>query len=199
MRKGKLIVLEGIDGSGTTTHSSKLANWIKSKNYKVAVTAEPTEGFIGKIIRNCLRSGGGSPEVHALLFAADRAEHIEKVIKPLINEGVIIISDRYVESSIVYQAAEGLEVEWIQTINRFAIETDLTILLDVDPEVSLARKKEARDTFENVEFLKEVRRIYLERAHAKEYPIIDTNRPMETVHQDIVKCVENFLLKAQNL
>jgi dTMP kinase len=199
MRKGKLIVLEGIDGAGTTTHSSKLANWMKSKNYKVAVTAEPTGGSIGKIIRNYLRSGDGSPAVHALLFAADRAEHIEKEIKPLLNEGVIIISDRYVESSIAYQAAEGLEIEWIQTINRFAIEPDLTILLDIDPEVSLERKKEARDTFENVEFLKEVRRIYLERAHAKEYPIIDTNRPVETVHKGIVRLVEHFLLKAQNL
>ncbi|WXG40126.1 MAG: dTMP kinase [Candidatus Freyarchaeum deiterrae] len=199
MVKGKLIVLEGIDGAGTTTHSSKLMNWMKSKNYKVAVTAEPTDGTIGKIIRNYLRSGGGSPTVHALLFAADRAEHIENVVKPLINEGVIIISDRYVESSIVYQAAEGVDVEWIQTINRFAIEPDLTILLDVDPEVSLARKKEVRDAFENVKFLREVRRIYLERARAKEYPIIDTNRPTETVHRDIVRCVEHFLLKAQNL
>nr|MDO8079877.1 dTMP kinase [Candidatus Freyarchaeota archaeon] len=199
MRKGNFIVLEGIDFSGKTTHSNKLVNWIKSKNYRVVATEEPTEGSIGKIIRNYLHFGGGSPAVHSLLFAADRVEHIEKVIKPLINEGVIVISDRYVESSIAYQAAEGLEVEWIETINRFAIEPDLTILLDIDPEVALARKKEVRDRFENVDFLKEVRRIYLERARAKEYPVIETNRPLEIVHKDIVRCVEPFLLKAQNL
>ncbi|MEM3526377.1 MAG: dTMP kinase, partial [Candidatus Jordarchaeaceae archaeon] len=150
-------------------------------------------------IRNYLTLGGISPTVYALLFAADRMEHIEKVIKPLLSEGVTVVSDRYVESSIAYQAAEGLEIEWIENINRFAISPDLTILLDIDPETALARKKEFRDSFENVEFLKKVRQIYLERARAKKYPIINTNRDIETVHQDIVKCVEQFLNKAQNL
>lgn len=199
MRKGNFIVLEGIDLSGKTTHSRKLADWIKSKNYRVVATEEPTVGSIGKIIRDYLNLGSGSPAVYALLFAADRVEHIQKVIRPLLSEGVIVISDRYVESSIAYQAAEGLEVEWIETINRFAIEPDLTILLDIDPEIALTRKKEVRDSFENVEFLKKVRQIYLERALMKKYPIINANRTMEIVHQDIVRCVEPFLLKAQNL
>ncbi|MFB0563234.1 MAG: dTMP kinase [Candidatus Lokiarchaeia archaeon] len=193
MRKGKFIVLEGIDGSGTTTHSNKLANWIRSKNYEVVVTEEPSEGSIGKIIRNYLLFGGGSPAVHALLFAADRVEHTEKVIKPLINEGVIVVSDRYVESSIVYQAAEGLDIEWIETINKFSIEPDLTIFLDVDPEIALNRKNRVKEKFENVEFLKEVRRIYLERARIKDYLVVDTNRPIEIVHEDIVRCAESFL------
>jgi dTMP kinase len=196
MRKGNFIVLEGIDLSGKTTHSKKLANWIKSKNYRVVATEEPTAGSIGKIIRKYLNFGIGSPAVYALLFAADRMEHIEKVINPLLSEGVIVISDRYVESSIAYQVAEGLEVEWIESINRFAIEPDLTILLDIDPEIALARKKEVRDSFENVEFLKKVRQIYLERARMKKYPVINSNRTMEIVHQDIVRCVEPFLLKA---
>lgn len=193
MRKAKFIVLEGIDGSGTTTHSNKLANWIRSKNYEVVVTVEPSDGSIGKIIRNYLLFGGGSPAVHALLFAADRVEHTEKVIKPLINEGVIVVSDRYVESSIVYQAAEGLNIEWIETINKFAIEPDLTIFLDVDPEIALNRKNRVKEKFENVEFLKEVRRIYLERARVKDYPVVDTNRPIEIVHEDIVRCVKSLL------
>ncbi len=193
MRKAKFIVLEGIDGSGTTTHSNKLANWIRSKNYEVVVTVEPSDGSIGKIIRNYLLFGGGSPAVHALLFAADRVEHTEKVIKPLINEGVIVVSDRYVESSIVYQAAEGLNIEWIETINKFAIEPDLTIFLDVDPEIALNRKNRVKEKFENVEFLKEVRRIYLERARVKYYPVVDTNRPIEIVHEDIVRCVKSLL------
>ncbi|MGQ9722730.1 MAG: dTMP kinase [Candidatus Jordarchaeum sp.] len=195
MKKGKFIVLEGIDGSGTTTHSNKLANWIRSKNLEVMVTEEPTVGAIGKIIRKYLFSGEGSPPVHALLFAADRAEHTEKVIKPSIISGIIVISDRYVESSIVYQAAEGLDIEWIEAINKFAIEPDLTIFLDVDPGIALARKREVREKFENIEFLKEVRRIYLERIRVKNFPVIDASRPIEVVHEDIVRCVESFLFK----
>jgi dTMP kinase len=196
MRKGKFIVLEGIDGSGTTTHSNKLAKWIRSKNFEVVVTMEPSEGSIGKIIRNYLLFGGGSPAVHALLFAADRVEHTEKVIKPLLNRGVIVVSDRYVESSIVYQTAEGLDIEWIETINKFAIEPDLTIFLDVEPKVALNRKKRVKEKFENVEFLKEVRRIYLERARIKSYPVLDTSRPLEIVYEDLVRCVESFIFKA---
>lgn len=199
MRKGNFIVLEGIDFSGKTTHSKKLVEWIKSKNYRVIATEEPTEGAIGKLIRNYLKRGDVSPTVFALLFAADRVEHIEKVINPLLSEGVIVVSDRYVESSIAYQAAGGLDVEWIENINRFAIEPDLTILLDIDPEVALTRKKEVRDSFENVEFLKKVRQIYLERARIKKHYIIDANRTIELVHQEIVKHVEPLLLKAQNL
>ncbi len=193
MKKAKFIVLEGIDGSGTTTHSHKLANWIRSKNYEVMVTEEPSEGSIGKIIRNYLLFGGGSPPFHALLFAADRAEHTEKVIKPLIDKGAIVISDRYIESSIAYQAAEGLDIEWIETINKFAIEPDLTIYLDVDPEIALTRKKGVKEKFENVEFLKKVRQIYLERTRAKDYPVIDASKSIESVHEDIVRCVEAFL------
>lgn len=196
MKKGNFIVLEGIDGSGTTTHSHKLAEWIKRKNYEVVVTAEPTDSPIGKLIRSYLLSCGGSPEVHALLFAADRAEHTQRVIEPLVKRGTIVISDRYVESSIVYQAAEGLDIGWIESINKFAVEPDLTIFLDVDPEVALARKIKSEEKFENVEFLKEVRRIYLERAKVKEYPVVNTNRPIEMVHRDIVRCVETLLFGA---
>nr|MDO8075949.1 thymidylate kinase [Candidatus Freyarchaeota archaeon] len=98
--------------------------------------------------------------------------------------------------SIVYQAAEGLDIGWIESINKFAVEPDLTIFLDVDPEVALARKIKSEEKFENVEFLKEVRRIYLERAKVKEYPVVNTNRPIEMVHRDIVRCVETLLFGA---
>jgi dTMP kinase len=120
-------------------------------------------------------------------------EHTEKVIKPLLERGVIVISDRYIESSIVYQTAEGLDTYWIEEINKFIVEPDLTIYLDVDPEVALDRKKSVRDMFERVEFLKKVRRIYLERAKNKDYPIMNTDRPIEVVHEEIVRCVESYL------
>lgn len=193
MKKGRFIVLEGIDGSGTSTHSNKLADYLKSKNYEVIVTQEPSEGPIGKTIRDYLFHGWGSPAVHALLFAADRVEHTEKVIKPLLERGVIVISDRYIESSIVYQTAEGLDTCWIEEINKFIVEPDLTIYLDVDPEIALDRKKGVRDTFERVDFLKKVRKIYLERAKDKDYPIMKTDRPIEVVHEEIVRCVESYL------
>ncbi|MBC7114016.1 MAG: dTMP kinase, partial [Archaeoglobi archaeon] len=125
---------------------------------------EPTRGRIGDVIRSYLKEHGASPELMALLFAADRREHVDEILK-LLRSGYTVISERYLFSSLAYQSSQGVDEEWIWEINRFAILPDIAILLDVSPEVSLKRVSESRDRreiFENEEFLRRVREKYLE-------------------------------------
>jgi len=190
-----LIALEGIDGAGKTTHALLLAEWLKGKGYKVIVTSEPTESSIGKLIRTKLAEKASHPAVMTLLFAADRVDHFEK-LKPFIKNGAIIILDRYTESSICYQAAEGLNMEWIETVNKWVPKPDLTVLLDVDVRIALQRIKEKkREKYEEQEFLALVRKNYLKRAEEKGYLIIDSSLPLKEVQEKLRKVVASFLEK----
>jgi dTMP kinase len=112
---------------------------------------------------------------------------MEKVIKPSVASKLIVVTDRYFESSIAYQKAEGLDEKWIISINRNVIEPDLTIILDIDPDLSLKRKSMDPDRFENVAFLSKVRNNFLERAKMKGYLVIDAMKPSKEVHQDILR------------
>ncbi|MHA1608230.1 MAG: dTMP kinase [Candidatus Freyarchaeota archaeon] len=194
-KRGVLIALEGIDGAGKTTHALLLAEWLKGKGYKVIVTSEPTESSIGKLIRTKLAEKASHPAVMTLLFAADRVDHFEK-LKPFIKNGAIIILDRYTESSICYQAAEGLNMEWIETVNKWVPKPDLTVLLDVDVRIALQRIKEKkREKYEEQEFLALVRKNYLKRAEEKGYLIIDSSLPLKEVQEKLRKVVASFLEK----
>ncbi len=190
---GKFIVLDGIDGVGTTTHAKALGTWLKKHGYSVTLTQEPTTLSIGSLIQSLIKSDETSAFVDALLFAADRLAHLDKIILPAISAGNIVISDRYVESSIAYQTAAGAELSWILELNRFARVPDAIIILDVDPEIGLQRKKVLSDKFEKVDFLRKVREIYLERAKLKGYPVIRTDGPKEKVQQEIRKLIKDFL------
>ncbi|MHA1266468.1 MAG: dTMP kinase [Candidatus Helarchaeota archaeon] len=198
-RKGKFIVLEGIDGSGTTTHAKLLESWLRKKGYLAISTSEPTNGKIGMIIRNNLKIGSHMGEkvkiaaLDALLFAADRIEHWETFIKPNLNAGYIVISDRYIESSLAYQTAAGLPFEWIQSINQYIELPDLTILLDIDAESALQRKLLPLEKYENIKFLKQVRQNYLKRANFCHYPIINTNNLIEEVQLNLQKIILDLL------
>lgn len=192
--RGLLIVLEGIDGAGKTTHARLLAEWLSEKGYEVHLTKEPTNGEVGAMLRRQLVEKAFHPATLALLFAADRVEHTEKEIKPMIEAGKIVVSDRYLESSICYQAAAGLSVEWIESINRWALKADLTILLDVDVQTAMSRLgNKLRDRFEDEEFLGKVRKIYLERAKSKGYPVVDATHPIGDVQAEIRKIVGSFI------
>jgi len=193
MNKGKFIVLDGIDGSGTTTHAKLLKNWLVQKGYAVELTAEPSTRKIGTMIRKNLRTTKTSAEVDALLFAADRLDHVENVIKPSLMAKKIVVSDRYVESAVAYQTAAGLEMEWVLELNKFIINPDLTIILDLEPEIGLRRKKKLTDKFENVEFLKKVREIYIQRAQSRNYSIINTDRPINIVQEELQKYIQSLL------
>ena len=182
----KFIVIGGIDGSGGTTHCKLLYDWMKENlTEKVYLTKEPSDGRIGTLTREYLKDKNSSPITDALLFAADRSEHVEKVIKPRLEQGYSIISDRYLESSLAYQGAQGLDEQWILTINRCMLNPDITIILQIDPEKSLKRKDILLDKFEHLDILRKVHTCYLELAKKYGYIIINSDREIDTVQNEI--------------
>ncbi|MFX0032960.1 MAG: dTMP kinase [Candidatus Hodarchaeota archaeon] len=185
------IVLDGIDGSGTTTHSKLLYGFLESMGLKVHLTKEPSDSEIGQLIRKNLKNQNIPPTTDALMFAADRDLHYRMEIKKYLSKGFIVISDRYIESSIVYQSIQSdeISIDWVKIINKFVGKADLTIILDIDPEISLARKPTSFEKFENDTFLNKVRNLYLERAKEEGYFIIDTNEIIEFVQQKIQEIV----------
>ena len=202
MRRGLFIVIEGIDGSGTTTQSRLLANWISKNGFNVFLTSEPSEGDIGKLLRAYLKKDTVNPAIDALLFAADRVEHTE-IIKNKLNSGYIVISSRYFESSIAYQSSQGIKIDWIEMINTYAIPPDITIILDAPPEITIERVKKRnskthknREKFEKIDFLHKVRNVFLSKASKfSNYHIINAARDIDTVHKDIVNIIDRYLKK----
>lgn len=189
-------VLDGIDGCGSTTHSKLLAGFLKNKGFRVHHTQEPTRTEIGELVRKFLKKYEAPPTTDALLFAADRDYHYQTEIKPKLEENYIVISDRYIESSIVYQSIQStqISVEWIKIINKFIGKPDLTIIMDIDPKISLARKTQLDlEKFENISFLNKVRNTYLERAETESYTIINTDEIIEVVQNKIQKIVLEHL------
>jgi dTMP kinase len=197
-KKGVFIVIEGLDGSGKTTQANLLAAEL-AKTRKVWLTAEPSQGKIGSFIRNCcLYEDTRLPtEAEALLFAADRIEHLQSEIKPALGEGKVVICDRYTYSSLAYQGSAGLSVDWIKTINARALQPDFAILIDVPPEKVVARLKRKKSVMETLETQQKVREVYLRYVEKGELIPIDGDRPKEVVAQVLWAKVA-ALLKATN-
>ncbi|MHA1534011.1 MAG: dTMP kinase [Promethearchaeota archaeon] len=196
MQQTLFIVLDGIDGAGTTTHSKLLAGFLSLKGLKTYLTREPSSSEIGKLLRIYLKDERIPASTDALLFAADRVLHYKNEIKKKLEEGYIVISDRYIESSIAYQSSQSDEItiEWIENLNLFAGEPDITIILDIDPKISLSRKnQEFLEKFEDTSLLDKARRVYLTRAEKLGYSIINTNNIIELVQTEIQTIVLNIL------
>lgn len=149
MTQGRFIVLEGIDGSGTTTQRERLVTWLRGLGHTVHPTAEPSQLPVGKLIRTLLNAEAGpfDADAMALLFAADRRDHIRREIDPRLADGQIVLSDRYVLSSLAYQTSAGVPRELVYTANFFgrdgknAIRTpDLTLFVEVSGEVAAQRR-----------------------------------------------------------
>jgi dTMP kinase len=172
---GRFVVLEGIDGSGTTTQVARLADRLRLMHVLVRVTREPSDGPMGTLVRQILTGrvivpGGRSPgwATMALLFAADRMDHVESEIAPFIAAGGVMISDRYDASSLAYQSiSSGVDarqaVEWIRTINRYVQRPDLTVVLDIPPEVAAdrrVRRGDAAQLYEQNEMQRELAAFY---------------------------------------
>lgn len=142
---GLFVVFEGGDGVGKSTQARRLEMWLREIGRDVVVTFEPGEGHVGRQIREILLSHDTvelSPRAEALLFAADRAQHVHEVIGPALERGAIVVCDRYVDSTLAYQGAgRALDVAEVERINRWAtdeLRPDLVVLLDLDPEQGLA-------------------------------------------------------------
>ncbi len=195
--EGKFIALEGPDGCGKSTQVKLLSEWLRSEGYEVKVTKEPTENPVGKILRNSLEGKIKMPtETQALLFAGDRIMHITDVVAPNLNEGKIVVTGRYIYSSLAYQTSLGLSRNWIEKINKFAIEPDLTLIIDVPPSIGSERVNSEgnSDEFEkDLELQRRVRETYQELARENNLPIIDGTREKEKVHEEIKKEVSRIL------
>ncbi|WP_456367110.1 dTMP kinase [Thermococcus sp.] len=202
------IVLEGIDGAGKSTQAKLLAAWFENQGYDVVLTKEPTDTAFGRLIRRLVLTGGRegiidgakiSHEAEALLFAADRAEHVDKLIRPSIEAGKVVISDRYFYSSLAYQWARGLDLEWLIDLNRFAIRPDLVLLLDLPAKESIKRlrSRKIKSEFDKIfELQRKVRENYLKLVRIfPEMKIVNAMEDIQTVHEQIVALVETLLEK----
>lgn len=150
-RGAPFIVLEGIDGAGTTTQTQRLANSLRMRNIPTLETREPSDGPIGMVLRQMLKgrivaaSGSGAPSWQqlGLLFAADRIDHADAELLPSLGTGRWVICDRYDYSSVAYQSAsagDARAIPWLRELNRHAPRPDLTIVVDVSPELARERR-----------------------------------------------------------
>ncbi|MEU2428964.1 dTMP kinase [Streptomyces sp. NPDC007861] len=189
---GFFLAIEGGDGAGKSTQVDALAEWIRAKGHEVVVTREPGATPVGKRLRSILldvSSGGLSNRAEALLYAADRAEHVDTVVRPALERGAIVISDRYIDSSVAYQGAgRDLSPTEIARISRWATDglvPHLTVLLDVSPETARERFTEAPDRLESepAEFHQRVRAGFLTLAAADpgRYLVVDAGQEPEAV------------------
>ncbi|MEM3622168.1 MAG: dTMP kinase [Candidatus Bathyarchaeia archaeon] len=195
--KGCFICVEGLDGCGKTTQTKLLVRKLRKVGYAAVYTAEPSSGKIGRFIRKyCLHGEKRvSAIVEALLFAADRFEHVKDKIIPALNEGKVVVSDRYVYSSLAYQGAAGLDLKWIKEINQHAIRPDLAIFIDVEPDIAIKRLKSKKSVMEDLETQKKVRSVYLDFVKSGELVKIDGNSSKAEVAKDILTFVLKFLEK----
>jgi dTMP kinase len=194
--KGVFICVEGLDGCGKTTQAKLLVRRLR-RSCDAVYTAEPSSGKIGGFIKKqCLHGDKRvSGVVEALLFAADRFEHVENTVLPALERGRIVVSDRYVYSSLAYQGATGLELEWIERINEHAVRPDLAIFIDVEPETVVQRLKPRKSVMENLETQRKVREVYVKFVEKGELVRVDGNKSKREVAVDLAAVVQRFLGK----
>jgi dTMP kinase len=191
--KGKLIVIEGIDGSGKSTCAKNLAEKLNSINIKTIYTFEPTHLHYGAKLREGMLSEDLDAEEELLLFVKDRKEHIEYMIKPALEEGYFIILDRYFYSSIAYQGAKGIDINRIINMHKdFIIKPDIVFIFHLPIDIALNRiisKRGIADRFENETYLKKVDKIF----HSFNEPFIyhiDTDKDIKIINDELFNILE---------
>jgi len=197
-KRGKFICIEGLDASGKTTHAYSLVRSLLERGYEALYTTEPSSGQIGKFVRRYIlqRKERVPIVVEALLFAVDRVDHIERVIKPAVKEGKIVVSDRYLYSSLAYQGGAGLDLSWINEINEFALSPDLAIYIDVPPEIVIKRLKRKKSVMENLHTQQRVQEVYMQLVNERHLVPINGNRAKPEVADDVLSTVLDFLEKS---
>ncbi|MCE7734588.1 MAG: dTMP kinase [Candidatus Heimdallarchaeota archaeon] len=194
MSSGLFISLEGIDGSGKSTQLNLLKEELNKRGYEVVTTSEPTTTKLGKILRDYLSNPESVPYADALVFAADRVEHYHEFIKPRLDSGKIVITDRYTASSIVYQGSQGVPKDWIQEINKMSLKPDLSFYIDISVEVALERLADSqRDTlekFENRDYLVKIMKNYEDIDYL--IPIPGEGDPITVTHAIVEKIIEEL-------
>ncbi len=210
---GKLIVFEGLDGSGQTSQAKLLGKWFwEKRSERIYYTKEPSNGPVGSVIKlvlshrlvradqrkECLAF---DETTMALFFAADRDDHLNNEIIPKLENGIHVISDRYYLSALAYQSVV-LEYDWIMAINKHALQPDLTIFLDVPPEICLKRMQAERwnsEFYENPGTLEKAYKNFLEsiprlQRKGERIEIIDGTQSLEDVHKAVVNSITTLFV-----
>ena len=220
MSKGRFIVFEGIDGSGLTTQAELLKKWLDKQSSFPYLTKEPSDGPVGALIRLALSKRLLSPRnrinaafqelssldsgTMALLFAADRMDHLVTDILPKLDNGITVIADRYWLSSFAYQTVD-LDLDWVREINSKCQPPDLTIFLDVPVEMAKKRMVAQRwhvELYEDVDKLTQVRDNYQRcisklQAEGHRIVVVEGNAPIEIVHKDVLRQVKRLFSGSQ--
>ena len=203
-RRGRLIAFEGGEGAGKTTQARLLAIWLREQGFDVVATHEPGATKVGMRLRALLLDtahAGLSPRAEALMYAADRAEHVESVITPALDRGAIVVTDRFTDSSIAYQGrGRNQETTHVAGLNRWAtggLQPDLTILLDLPPAEGLGRRAPSADRLEAepADFHQRVREGFLAQSAAEpdRYLVLDATRPPDELSRQIQDRVRDLL------
>ena len=201
---GLFLAFEGGEGTGKTTQARLIAIWLREQGYDVVTTHEPGATKVGMRLRALLLDtahAGMSPYAEALMYAADRAEHVSSVIEPALSRGAVVITDRYIDSSLAYQGmGRGLRIAEVAQLNSWATGgrmPDLTILLDMPPEAGLGRRARSADRLEAEppEFHRRVRAgfLALARAEPSRYLVVDATGPVDEVSQQIKDRIRDIL------
>lgn len=204
---GKLITLEGIDGSGKSTVAKKLQENLEIKAFEPVFTREPTRGTLTGIAVEKAIQSDTDQLAELFLFTADHAEHLAKIVKPALENGKIVISDRYSDSRYAYQGVtlkNRIEnpLEWIKNLHRnWTVIPNLTFLFDIKPEISIERcgKRGDQSKFEKIEFLESVRELFLRLAkeNSERFVIIDASQSPENLEKNVVGKILEFLNRTE--
>lgn len=197
------ISFEGADGCGKTTQLNLLAQWLKSQDKEVLTTRQPGGSELGQKIREILLDYDGevSSQCESFLFLADRAQHVDLTIRPALEKGIVVLCDRYADSTVAYQGyGRQIDLKRINMLNDIAtggLKPDLTIVFDIDVETSQARVGQNKDRLEaaGVEFHNRVRNGYLELANGEpeRVKVINSNDTIENIHEKVLSEVRNLL------
>lgn len=203
MKKGLFITFEGIDGCGKTTQIELLKEELEKKGYTVLLTREPGAKGLGEKFREILLNYDRevSSNCESFLFLADRAQHVDTIIKPAINNGTIVLCDRHTDSTVAYQGyGRELDLEQIYQLNKIAtngIIPDITFILDIDIDTSLQRIGKGRDRMENAgrEFFERVRNGYIEisKQEPERVKLLNGNSPIKEIQNTISNYVEKLI------
>lgn len=204
LHRGALVTLEGGEGSGKSSQADALATLLREHDYDVTITCEPAGTKLGEIVKGIFQRGVTvTPEAELLLFAAARAQHVQEVIRPALERGNVILCDRYTDSTLAYQGyGRGLSLDHLRAVNHIAtggLPPHFTILLDLPPEIGLARKEHEPlgDSIgkESLEFHQRVRAGYLELAQRepKRMVVVDASLSKDQVTQATWQHLQRFL------
>lgn len=203
---GLFLALEGGEGSGKSTQAGLLVTWLEGLGQRVLLTREPGGTAVGAILRGIVldnETGELSPRTEALIYAADKAEHVDRVVLPALADGVVVLTDRYVDSTLAYQGAgRDLDISELEPVARWAtsdLRPHLTIVLDIDPAIGHTRFEGAdRIEAEPLEFHQRVRQHFLDLAAADpaHYLVVDAAQTPEQIHELVRAAVEPWLQRA---